>query len=122
MKKNGYTIPELLIVFAVLGIIVIATLVSTSYAFKDNSEEYYETKIHGIEKVAVIYGQNSEALKEEKNLVITVNDLVKEGYVHPDGEDNKVTDPRNSKGSLNSLKIKLSMNDEEEVEAKVIED
>ena len=122
MKKNGYTITELLVVFAVLGIIVIATLVTTSYAFKDNSEDYYETKIHGIEKVAVIYGQKSEALKNEKNLVITVNDLVKEGYVHADGEDGKVTDPRNSKGSLNSLKIKLTMNDKEEVEAQVIKE
>jgi prepilin-type N-terminal cleavage/methylation domain-containing protein len=122
MKKNGYTITELLVVFAVLGIIVIATLVTTSYAFKDNSEDYYETKIHGIERVAVIYGQKSEALKNEKNLVITVNDLVKEGYVHADGEDGKVTDPRNSKGSLNSLKIKLTMNDKEEVEAQVIKE
>ena len=122
MKKNGYTIPELLIVFAVLGVIVIATIASTSYAFKDNTEDYYETKIHGIEKVAVVYGKNSEALKNEKNLVITVNDLVRENYIHPDGEDNKVVDPRNSKGSLNSLKIKLSMNDDGEVEAKVIED
>ena len=122
MKKNGYTITELLVVFSVLGIIVIATLVTTSYAFKDNSEDYYETKIHGIEKVAVIYGQKSEALKNEKNLVITVNDLVKEGYVHADGEDGKVTDPRNSKGSLNSLKIKLTMNDKEEVEAQVIKE
>ena len=122
MKKNGYTIPELLTVFAVLGLIVIITIATTSYAFKDNTQDLYETKIHGIEKVAVIYGQNSEALKNDKNLVITVNDLVREGYIHPDGEDNKVTDPRNSKGSLNSLKIKLSMNDSEKVEAKVIDD
>ena len=122
MKKNGYTIPELLIVFAILGVIVIATIATTSYAFRDNTEDYYETKIHGIEKVAVVYGNNSEALKTERNLVITVNDLVREGYIHPDGEDNKVVDPRNSKGSLNSLKIKLSINDKEEVEAKVIED
>ena len=106
MKKNGYTITELLVVFAVLGIIVIATLVTTSYAFKDNSEDYYETKINGIEKIAVIYGENSETLKNDKNLVITINDLIREGYLHPDGEDGKITDPRNSKGSLNSLKIK----------------
>lgn len=120
MKKNGYTITELLIVFAVLGLIVIITLTTTSYAFKDNSQEYYETKINGIEKVAVLYGENSETLKNEKNLVITINDLIREGYLHPDGEDGKITDPRNSKGSLNSLKIKLTINEKEEVEATVI--
>ena len=122
MKKNGYTITELLIVFAVLGIIVIATLAATSYAFKDNSEDLYKTKIHGIERVAVIYGKNSETLKTEKNLVITVNDLVRENYIHPDGSDGKVIDPRNSKGSLNSLKIKITMNDNEEIVATVIEE
>ena len=101
------------------NVLIIPTLFIDSFK---NSEDYYETKIHGIEKVAVIQGQKSEALKNEKNLVISVNVLVKEGYVHADGEDGKVTDPRNSKGSLNSLKIKLTMNDKEEVEAQVIKE
>lgn len=121
MKKNGYTIPELLIVIGVLGLVVIITLATTSYAFKDHSKEYYETKMNGIERMAVLYGENSETLKEEKNMVITVNDLVKEGYLHGDS-DGKIADPRNSKSSLNGVKIKISINDQGKVEATVIEE
>ena len=54
-------------------------------------------------------------------MVITVNDLVKEGYLHGDS-DGKIADPRNSKSSLNGVKIKISINDQGKVEATVIEE
>ncbi len=121
MKKNGYTIVELLVVIGVLGLVVLITLATTSYAFKDHSQEYYETRMNGIKKMAVLYGEKSETLKEEKNMVITVNDLVKEGYLHGD-KAGKIADPRNSKGSLNGIKIKISIDDEGKVEATVIDE
>ena len=121
MKKNGYTIVELLIVIGALGLVVLITLLTTSNALKDHSDEYYKTKINGIEKMAVLYGKKSETLQTEKNMVITVNDLVKEGSLNGD-KDGKVSDPRNSKSNLNGVKIKISINDKGEVEATVIDE
>ncbi len=51
MKKNGYTLTEMLVVIIVLGIFTITLMATTSNAFKDNSPSYYD------EKVIVIYKQ-----------------------------------------------------------------
>lgn len=121
MKKNGYTMIELLVVILVLGLITVITLSTTSYAFKDNSNELYEQKVYTILHQAKVYGGTLEKLKEEENLMITLNDLVKEGYYIADGEDGNVIDPRNSKAKLNGLKIKISYNGGD-IEASVVDD
>ena len=122
MKKNGYTVTEMLIVIIVLGIFTIAMMAATSYAFKDKSEDYYKEKVQLIEKQAELYGKSLNNLKEEGNLVITVKDLVDKGYYVPDNTKGDVVDPRNSKGTLNSLKIKLIYNQDGSIKAEIIEE
>lgn len=122
MEKNGYTTKELLVVIIVLGLFTIGILSSTSYAYKDRSEDYYKETVNLIEKQAVLYGKTLASLKEEGNLVITLNDLVENGYYVADDKEGNVTDPRNSKSNLNGLKIKLSYQDDGTIEAEVIEE
>lgn len=122
MKKNGYTIMELLVVIVVMGVITAVTLGATSYAFKDHSGEYYEEKMHGILRQAENYGQTLNNLKDEKSMVITVNDLIKSGYYLGDDEDGNVVDPRNSKANLNGVKIKLIYQEDGSIKASVIEE
>jgi len=122
MKKNGYTITEMLVVIIVLGIFTIGLIGFTSYAYKDKSSDYYEEKVLLIEKQAAIYGATLNNLKEEENLVITVKDLVDNGYYVADKDNGDVVDPRNSKATLNGLKIKLTYNEDGTIKADVIEE
>jgi len=122
MKKNGYTITEMLVVIIVLGIFTIGLIGFTSYAYKDKSSDYYEEKVLLIEKQAAIYGATLNNLKEEGNLVITVKDLVDNGYYVADKDNGDVVDPRNSKATLNGLKIKLTYNEDGTIKADVIEE
>lgn len=122
MKKNGYTLPEMLAVIVVLGVFTIITLSTTSYAYKDNSEDLYSQKESLIIHQALLYAEDSKELKSEGNLVITVKDLVDNGYYVADDDEGNVTDPRNSKNNLNGLKIKLSYEDEDNISAKIIDE
>lgn len=122
MKKNGYTALEMLVVIVVLGVFTIGILSATSYAYQDRSDVYYKEIEHLIEKQAVIYAETLNNLKDEGNLVITLNDLVSSGYYVADDSDGNVIDPRNSKATLNGLKIKLTYEAEGKIVAKVIED
>ncbi len=120
MEHNGFT-KELLIVVIVLGLFTITMLSTTSYAYKDNSDDYYEQVVNVIEKQAILYGDTLESLKNEGNYVITVEDLVSNGYYVADDSEGNVVDPRNSKHNLNGLKIKLTY-ENGNVKAKVIEE
>ena len=120
MERNGFT-KELLIVIVVLGVFTITMLSTTSYAYKDNSEDYYEQVVNVIERQAELYGNTLDTLKSDGNFVITVEDLITNGYYVADDEEGNVIDPRNSKHSLNGLKIKLSYANGK-VKASVIEE
>jgi len=121
VNKNGYTAIEMLIVIIILGIFTLGILSFTSYAYQDRSKDYYKEIIHLVEKQAVLYGQTLNNLKEEGNLVITLNDLINADYYVADDEAGSVVDPRNSKATLNGMKIKLSYNNGQ-VMASVIEE
>lgn len=124
MKKNGYTALEMLVVIVILGVFTISILSVTSYAYQDRSVTYYEEIQHIIEKEAKLYGEREiiNSVKNEGNLVITLNDLVTAGYYVADDKDGNVVDPRNSKATLNGLKIKLTYQDDNSVIAKIIEE
>ena len=120
MERSGFT-KEFLIVVIVLGIFTITMLSTTSYAYKDNYNDYYEQVVNVIERQAVLYGDTLDNLKNEGNFVITVEDLVSNGYYVADDSEGNVIDPRNSKHNLNGLKIKLTYKNGS-IKAKVIEE
>ena len=122
MKKNGYTTIELLSIIGVLGIFTIIILASTSYAYKDRSSIYFNQIVEVAERQAELYGNTLSNLKEEGSLVITLGDLVEKGYYVADDTEGNVNDPRNSKDTLNGLKIKLVYKEDGTITAKVIEE
>lgn len=122
MKKNGYSITEMLIVVMVLGVATLVFIGATSNAFKDDSKDIYEQTEHLILHQAEMYGKTLDVLKEEKNAVITVDDLVKNGYYVASDSSGNVTDPRNTKATLNGLKIKLVYEDDDKIKATIIQE
>ncbi len=122
MKKNGYTTLEILSVIGVLGIFTIVILSTTSYAYKDRSGIYFNQIEEMAETQAELYGKTLKNLEEEGSLVITLGDLVEKGYYVADDVDGNVVDPRNSKNTLNGLKIKLIYKEDGSINADVIEE
>ena len=122
MNRKGYTVIELIIVMIIFGVITAVTIGATSYAFKDNSDEFYKVRISNIESNAKRYAMTLEEVKTEGSKVIIVNDLVEAGYLSADNEKGDIIDPRNSKATLNNVKVKLTYNEKNGYKAKVIKE
>jgi competence protein ComGC len=120
MNNRGYTGKELLIVIMVMGVLTMLIIGSTSNAFKDKTGDYYNEIEHAIEKQAVLYGNTLDNLKEEGHLMITLDDVINAGYFIAN-EDGNVVDPRNSKNTLNGIKIKLTYKNDKVI-AEVIDE
>ena len=119
---NGFSIKQILIAIGVVGIFTFIVIGTTSSAFKDNSDMYYEQTEKMIIHNAEIYGKTLEALKTEGSMVITVDDLVKAGYYGDVDGDGNVKNPKNSKATLNGLKIKLVYQSDGSIKASIIEE
>ena len=105
MEKNGYTMPELIIVIVVIGIGYFILANHLSYAFSvDYEEAMYNQTISYIEKNAKIY---AEANLDTFTEYMTVDELVEKGVLL--NTDGKVVDPRDENKSLNDLRIKLTL-------------
>ena len=119
MKKNIYLYIciGVLVVFTI-GYFVVAN--NISYAFVNNTEqESYDQLINKIKIASIIYANNHEDIfDEDNNSYIIVDDLVEEGLLEADN-DGRVKDPSNSIKTLNSIKIRLTKN-EDGYEAKVL--
>ena len=120
MKKNGYTVVELLVVIAVFGIGYFIIANNISYAFSvDYEKELYNQTLTAIETNATIYAENNLKLFEsEKDVYLTVGELAEKGLVLNNSEG-KVSDPRDDSKTLNDLKVKLTYEDNK-VTAKVL--
>ena len=89
MKKNGYTLPELLIVLGIISLIAIVSIVKISFAFSDinNDEEIKKEEENLIGKAALIYSnQILDDLKNEKHMYISGVDLINAGILADNDE------------------------------------
>lgn len=121
MKRNGYTIVELVAVLVVFSVVYFTVAVITSKNFKgDYKEDIYENKIASIEKQASIYGEASkdELFKEDKTIYMTIEELARKNVVISSSEG-VVADPRNNEKNINELKVKITLEDDKVV-AKVL--
>lgn len=104
MKKNGYTLPELLIVLAIVSIIAIISIVKVSFAFSDinNEEQIAKEEENLIKRASLSYSNKIiEQIKTEKEVFVSGTELVEAGFLM-DSEEYK------------SLKVKLSYNEEKD--------
>lgn len=118
MKNKGYTIPELLVVIAVLGIVSMIAIIKTSYAFSnDLATEVQNDNYYLIEKQAEFYGElNKDKFNENNEIFILAQDLV-DANLLPVDENNHIL---SSERDLSKVKIKLTLKDDK-ITAKVVE-
>lgn len=106
MKKNGYTVVELLVLIGIIALSAVLILPKLSLAFQDKREDTYETDLRTYLKDAEIYGETKkEEIKNQDEYIVTVKELAEAGYIVTINDD--VKDPRNQSSML-GVKIKLS--------------
>ena len=108
MKKNGFTLIELLAVIVVL--IIITTIAMAAYkGIKVNiDKKSYDNLVSYIENVSEEYAIDNGIIG-----VITVQDLIDDGYITPDDKDNIYNQVDNSK--LNCNKIIITYDEEKDI-------
>ena len=108
LKKNGFTIVELIAVIIILSMIMVFGIQAISSSRDSTNKKIYETKISNIEDAAVLYGQDTF-----KSETITVDYLAKKHYIQYDETKNNkdiVTDPSGKYSSLNDCEITITVN------------
>ncbi len=112
MKKNIY-------LYAFIGVMTLFTIaffaaaIRSSYAFPTGKENTrYEEKMNIIKKCAETYGEeNPDLFKEDENIYITVDELVKLNYLIADNDEGEVKDPSSEVKTLNDIKIRITSKD-----------
>ena len=103
MKKNGFTLTELLAVIVVLSIIISICAVAISNTQKSILEQQKKNVIENILIKAEDYAHSNEF---ESDIYITVQELIDKGKLVPDN-DGKITDPVEHK-EMNCYTIKIT--------------
>ncbi len=107
MKKNGYTLIELLVLVVLMGVAAFITIKSVSYALVDNTNELYNESIYSILEAARIYGNDNLEELKQSSMVVTVQDLIDKSYLGCE-EDGSFKDIRTEGATLNDLKVTIS--------------
>ncbi len=117
MKKNGFTIVEILAVIVVLAAVMALVIPNLTESSSKAKNKLYDTKISMIEKAAILYAQDNYNLLVGNDTNITIirtinsDDLITTGYYVADKEtdtDNKIIDPRTNQ-ELN-VDIEITIN------------
>lgn len=107
MKKNGYTVIDMLIVVVVLAVSAVIILPKMSMAFKSDKNELYNSTMNLYLNQATLYGnKNKDEIKKSESEVVTINDLIDAGYIGAYADKNLI-DIRDNKTVMNDIKIKL---------------
>ncbi|MCI8575690.1 MAG: type II secretion system protein [Bacilli bacterium] len=97
-QKNGYTIPELLIVIGVIGVIALVAITKVSYAFSEinNPDEQKEVTKSLVEQAAIAYAKSKkEEYKKDEETYIFAKEVASAGFLF-------------EKEEYNTMKIKIS--------------
>ena len=116
MNKKGYTAVELLILFVIVGVIAILAISNVTHAFGNKEGvSLRENAFNIIEAQAKEYGEkNSDLFKEDKEVYLTVDELINAGYLLKDNEKTIL-----GFDDLGDKKIKISKSDDK-VEAIIL--
>ncbi|HPZ23543.1 MAG TPA: prepilin-type N-terminal cleavage/methylation domain-containing protein [Bacilli bacterium] len=71
MKKNGFTLIEILAVLVIIGLLLDLTIPNVLKLGNKTKEKAYETKISMIENAAITYGENSKSSLVKSTTVCT---------------------------------------------------
>ena len=114
IKKNkAFTLTELIAVIVILSILITLSVVVFMNIRRNTLEKEYTNLVSYLETKAALYA------KDTGITTISVEDLIKEGYIKPDDETD-IYDPRDNK-SMNCYLIKMEYKDGEYI-AKLSDD
>ncbi len=111
MKKNGYTIPELLVIIALLGIVTIFGIMKASYAFSEvnNTEEQKQAVKELVEHASVSYAKSKEDWNKDEVVYVFAKEVAQAGFLF-------------EKDEYNSMKVKITFDQEKNTfQAEVVE-
>lgn len=125
MKKNGFTLVELLAVIVILSLLIVIAVPSVTKMSRKIQTNMFCDKVKDIEKAAELWGVDNEELiysseevtafnyEKGENVVyqhakvITVRELVKKGYQKSDDKDKSTVDPRDDSDLLDKKVLVL---------------
>lgn len=90
MKKNGFTLIEILAVIVILSIVASLVTINVMKIRNNSFEDLLETKIQNLESAAIVYGQENpgkltdectvDEYKSDSCTVVTVKELIDGKY------------------------------------------
>lgn len=97
MKKDGFTLVELLAVIIVLAIIGLIAIPAVGSIINDSKEKVSKVQIKEIKESAKSWAAyNTNLLSKEETYYVSVETLINEGYISND----KVTDPNDHENNI----------------------
>lgn len=90
IKKNGFTLAELLGVIVVLALIALVALPAVDRSLKEGKETMYASQINTIKEAAKVWASDHVSELPSINnstLVVTLPELIEGGYVEADIKD-----------------------------------
>ena len=113
LNKKAFTLTELIAVIVILSILVTLSVVVFMNIRRNTLEKEYTNLVSYLETKAALYA------KDTNITTISVEDLIKEGYIKPDDQSD-IYDPRDNT-SMNCYTLKMEYKDGEYV-AKLSDD
>ena len=111
MKKNGFTLVELLVVIVLIGLLVGLGIPGINKIKENMNNRTFNTKIELLEEAAVFWGQDNKTMLQQNDCTIdsktykckaiTIKELIEDDYLDSDDLGKIVyTDPRNGESML----------------------
>ncbi len=102
MKKNGFTLTELIGVMVILSIIALITYPIISDSFNSSTSNLSNEQIESLENIARIWAtKNSDQLNEEEPRYVTIEELKRSGLL----ENKEIIDVDNAEELSGCIKI-----------------
>ncbi len=104
MKKNGFTLAELLGVITILSLILLIAIPTIDRMLKEGKTDLYASQIKSIEAAAKMWGTDhiNELPDVNETKTITLSRLWQDGYM-----DENIENPKTKKPFSGNLEIKI---------------
>ena len=119
MKKQGFTLPEIMVVVAIIAVIAIIAIPSVILINKNINKRLYKNKVDNIVSAAELYASdNPDIFNQSSEVRVYVYELIASNYLEsekqPSTNDDqcKSTDTKNAKGCIINPVAKSNMNNE----------
>lgn len=107
MKKNGFTLIELIGVIVILGVLILIVYPIINDAFLTSTVKLSENQKNALENVARIWGtKNTDLLSETEPYYLTIDTLKKSGLL----ENKDILDPETEENVKGCIKIEYQQN------------